>query len=96
LCQPHLKKTNHSQPPNAGAFQALTKMYDDSLSQGGEVMELKTCQGCEKAFFGDRGVVLCPICTVVEKSHLARRRREVEDGLCEEESSLCAGVAAHY
>jgi uncharacterized Zn finger protein (UPF0148 family) len=37
-------------------------------------MELKKCQSCQKAFFGERGLTLCPICTVVEKGNRASQR----------------------
>ncbi len=32
-------------------------------------MELKKCESCQKAFFGERGLMLCPICTVVQKGN---------------------------
>jgi len=40
-------------------------------------MELKKCESCQKAFFGDRGLTLCPICMVVQKGNRAPQRPQV-------------------
>jgi uncharacterized Zn finger protein (UPF0148 family) len=44
-------------------------------------MELKKCEGCQKAFFGERGLTLCPICAVVEKGNRVLQRPQAASQL---------------
>ena len=39
-------------------------------------MELKKCESCEKVFFGEQSLRLCPICTVAERSKEVIRRQQ--------------------